>query len=60
MRSRRHCTCAGQPFGEREYPELLEERFQPAWRKSGFQKELHVLSFAFSMAAPRRRSIEIW
>ena len=39
-------TYAGRPFGESEYLEMFEERFQRVWRKWGFEKERQVQSFA--------------
>jgi putative transposase len=34
----RRCTYAGRPFGESAFVELLETKFQRAWRRWGFEK----------------------
>jgi len=34
----RRCTYAGRPFGEPEFMERLEARFQRSWRRWGFEK----------------------
>ncbi len=34
----RRCTYAGRPFGEEEFVERLETRFQRLWRRWGFEK----------------------
>lgn len=34
----RRCTYAGRPFGDEEFTERLEERFQRHWRRWGFEK----------------------
>ena len=34
----RRCTYAGRPFGEQQFVEQLESRFQRVWRRWGFEK----------------------
>jgi len=36
----RRCTYSGRPFGEVEFIERLEERFQRVWRRWGWEKRL--------------------
>jgi putative transposase len=34
----RRCTYSGRPFGEEQFVERLEDRFQRVWRRWGFEK----------------------
>ena len=38
LRLLRRCTYAGRPFGDDEFVESLENRFQRRWRRWGFEK----------------------
>lgn len=37
LRLLRRCTYAGRPFGDDEFVESLEDRFQRNWRRWGFE-----------------------
>ena len=39
LRLLRRCTYAGRPYGEDDFVEALETRFQRKWRRWGFEKE---------------------
>jgi len=34
----RKCTYSGRPFGDEEFVERMETKFQRVWRRSGFEK----------------------
>jgi hypothetical protein len=53
----RKCTYAGRPFGEEEFLEETEERFQRKWRRSG--EEAGRKAGSLMGGCPRRRTLNV-